>query len=180
MQIMPIINVTFKSFLPPESKFEKNDQTRDYWCEFVEECYKNPEHKNKLDELLQELANNGDNNILALEVKDRVLDGYNFRLYANNEDLLADRKERFFTGNRSLKDVQIKSTREKYSIDNYVVKGWDFLHIGSKQNQTFWKASDTEALLYCLEKIVRDPLKRMFDLKNIAPAKYLKQFRAKV
>ena len=97
MQIMSVNNVSFKSFLPPESKVEKDDYTRDYWEEFSKECAKNSQQKEKLDNLLHLLMKNGDNNILALETKKGLTDGfqhnYYFRLYANNNDLMADRKE---------------------------------------------------------------------------------------
>ena len=97
MLIMPVNNVSFKSFLPPESKVEKGDYTRDYWDEFSKECAKNSQQKEQLDNLLHLLMKNGDNNILALETNKGLTDGfqhnYYFRLYANNNDLMADRKE---------------------------------------------------------------------------------------
>lgn len=181
MQIMPINNVTFKSFLPPESKVEKGDQTRDYWEEFSKECAKNSQQKEKLDSLLQDLMVNGDNNILALETTKGLTNGfqhnYYFRLYANNNDLMADRKEINLTDrNRDLtKRVWIQPYGNMYSFTE-VAGDFEF---GDK-DKYFTAPGLTAALLIALEKIVNDPQKRMFDLKNINTAKYLKQFRAKV
>lgn len=191
MNIMPVNSVSFKSFLPRESIAQDGDRTRDYWNDFAEECAKNPEQKEKLDTLLHELANNGDKNILALEttkgMTDAFQDNYYFRLYANNDDLIADRKEDSFTSqNRDLsKRVWIQPYNDEYSAYNYVELEGD-LDIGVKRSPLdrgqFFKAgcSIATGLLYCLEKIVRDPQKRMFDLKNIEPSKYLKQFRLTV
>ena len=188
MQITPVNNIAFKSFLPPESKVGKDDFTRDYWEEFSKECAENSQQKEELDNLLHLLMKNGDNNILALEttkdMKNLFQHNYYFRLYANNEDLIADRKGKYqhnTVQDRCLtQEVWIQPTHGIYSKGNFVVLGNDYLNIGDKREGTFFKPSITDALLYCLEKIVRDPQKRMFDLKNIEPSKYLKQFRAKV
>ena len=181
MQIMSVNNVSFKSFLPPESKVEKGDYTRDYWEEFSKECAKNSQQKEKLDNLLHLLMKNGDNNILALETTKGLTDGfqhnYYFRLYANNNDLMADRKEINQTDrNRDLtKRVWIQPYCNMFS---YTEIEKDF-EIGDKDNY-FTAPGLAAALLIALEKIVKDPQKRMFNLKNINTSKYLKQFRAKV
>ena len=192
MKISPINNVSFKSFLPPESKVLRGNNTRDFWPDFTIECAMNPGQKEKLDTLLRELANNGDNNILALETTKDVTDAfqhnYYFRLYANNNDLLADRKEKSITKqNRDLtKRVWIQPTDGWYGDGNFVELEGD-LEIGEKSNRDYFKHHKyftamgiADALLHCLEKIVRDPERKMFDLKNSEPTKYLKQFRAKV
>ena len=193
MQITPVNNVSFKSFLPKESRPKCGDRTRDYWNDFAKECAKNPEQKEKLDTLLSELANNGDNNILALEttkdMTDLFQDNYYFRLYANNDDLIADRKEeKLLKQNRDLsKRVWIQPMNGWGSVGKFVEIEGD-LEIGERSPHYYTEphryfttgGSIAAGLLYCLEKIVRDPQKRMFDLKNIEPSKYLKQFRAKV
>ena len=191
MNIMPVNSLSFKSYLPRESIAQDGDRTRDYWNDFAKECAKNPEQKEKLDTLLHELANNGDKNILALEttkgMTDAFQDNYYFRLSANNDDLIADRKEDSLTNqNRDLsKRVWIQPYNAEYSAYNYVELEGD-LDIGEKRSLSdrgqFFTAGCAIAagLLYCLEKIVRDPQKRMFDLKNIEPSKYLKQFRLTV
>lgn len=187
MKIMLANNLTFKSFLPSESKIQTGRGTRDYWDDFAKECANNPKQKDKLNILLHELANNGDNNILALETTKGVTEGfqdnYFFRLYANNKDLLADRKEvSIMKQNRHLsKVVWIQPIGNLYSEDNFVELSRQF-EIGKEKfgHQRFTARSITDALLYCLEKIVRDPQKQMFDLKNIEPTKYLKQFRKTV
>ena len=185
MQIMPVNNVSFKSFLPPESKVQEGDYTRDYWCDFYKECAKNYMLKEELDNLLHQLKINGDDNILALETTKDVTNSfqhnYYFRLYANNEDLIADRKEENFTNQSRFltREVWIQPTQAA-NRDNFIVLGDDYLNIGNEKNRTFWQLSITTALLHCLEKIVKDPEKRMFNLKNVNASKYLKQFRAKV
>lgn len=190
MQITPVNNIAFKSFLPPESKVKKGDYTRDYWGDFYKACSMSAEKKDKLDTLLRELANNGDNNILALETTRDVTDGfqhnYYFRLYASNNDLLADRKKEGLCDrdNDLTKRIWIQPRNDFYGDGNFVELEEDF-DIGKKANlahcgKYFTATNITSALLYCLEKIVRDPEKRMFDLNNIEPSKYLKRFRAKV
>ena len=187
MNIMPVNYISFRSFLPRESMVQGGDITRDYWNDFAKECAKNPEQKEKLDTLLQELANNGDKNILALEttkgMTDAFQDNYFFRLYANNDDLIADRKEYSLT--KQNRDLSKRVWLQPYNAYNYIeLEG--ALDIGEKRpfgdKGQFFKAgySIATGLLYCLEKIVKDPQKRMFDLKNIEPRKYLKQFRLMV
>ena len=181
MHIMPLNKLSFKSFLPKESKPEEGDCIREYWGDFAQACRENPESKEKLDTLLNELANNGDDNILALEttkgMTNMFQDNYYFRLYANNNDLMADRKEINQTDrNRDLtKRVWIQPYCNMFS---YTEIEKDF-EIGDKDNY-FTASGLAAALLIALEKIVKDPQKRMFNLKNINTSKYLKQFRAKV
>ncbi len=176
MQIMPVNNLSFKSFLPPESKVAKDDYTRDYWVDFAKECARNPQHRENLDSLLQDLMVNSDNNILALETTKGLTDdfqhNYFFRLYANNNDLIADRKEKLTNSDRFLsKGVLLQPYGSMHK----------FVAITNGDNAKIFSAPGlAAALLICLEKIVRDPEKRMFDLKNIKSEKYLKQFRAKV
>ena len=192
MHIMPINKLSFKSFLPKESKPEKGDCIRDYWGDFAQACRENPESKEKLDTLLNELANNGDDNILALEttkgMTNMFQDNYYFRLYANNDDLLADRKYFDLTSqDRHIsKELWIQPMSPSVVDGNFkelrggvkVGKKHTLAHF--RESQCFFADDMNMALLHCLEKIVRDPEKKMFDLKDVPASKYLKQFRVKV
>ena len=90
------IHPNFTSKLP-ERVPEKGSQTFDYWEKFQAQCKQ--EGKSKLlNSLLDKLAKNGNDNILALDYEPKNKNGvtnYYFQLYKNMDDLMKDRTSKY-------------------------------------------------------------------------------------
>ena len=94
MQVMPINNLAFKSYICNHySETNKGHIRGNDWNNLVKEARKSGQF-NQLNEVLMDIFNNGDNNILALE---RHCSGDDFKniwsiaLYKNEDDIVSDR-----------------------------------------------------------------------------------------
>ena len=121
MQVMPINNVSFKSYicdkydLPTQDYYRKNA-----WDRVIEDARQNKEF-DALARVLSDVFRNGDENFLALE-KRTDSDTWMLALYDNQDNILKDRKikDRTFSSindNAIIIDKVLKSDRTtKYRI----------------------------------------------------------------
>ena len=94
MQVMPINNLAFKSYICNHySETNKGHIRSNDWDNLVKEARQSGQF-NQLNEVLMDIFNNGDNNILALERHcsgDDFKNGWSIALYKNEDDIRSDR-----------------------------------------------------------------------------------------
>lgn len=115
MQVMPINNVSFKSYICDKYDLPTQDRYRaNAWDRVIEEAHKNNEF-GALDIALNSVFKNGDENILALE-KRTDSDTYMLALYNNQDNILKD---------RSIKDKTFSSINDNAIIIDKFYKSTD-------------------------------------------------------
>lgn len=86
-------NPAFKSKITPKLPEQAADITKDYWKQLFDDCHKTNQLP-RLNKILDKLAGNGDNNILAIEHECNQfgVNNYHISLYESIKSLLVDRQ----------------------------------------------------------------------------------------